>query len=43
MIINGRADPSFLVSHREPLENAPKMYERFEHRGEGMTKVLLEP
>jgi threonine dehydrogenase-like Zn-dependent dehydrogenase len=43
MIIEGRADPTFLVSHREPLENAPEMYERFDNREEGFTKVLLEP
>lgn len=43
MIINGRADPSFLVSHHEPLANAPEMYERFERREEGVTKILLEP
>ncbi|ESP87727.1 glutathione-independent formaldehyde dehydrogenase [Candidatus Halobonum tyrrellensis] len=43
LIIEGRADPSFYVSHREPLENAPEMYERFDNREEGVTKVLLEP
>ncbi|MFC7007655.1 glutathione-independent formaldehyde dehydrogenase [Halalkalicoccus salilacus] len=43
MIIEGRADPSFLVSHREDLERAPEMYERFDQREEGVTKVLLEP
>ena len=43
MIIEGRADPSFYVSHREPLSNAPEMYERFDNREEGVTKVLLEP
>jgi threonine dehydrogenase-like Zn-dependent dehydrogenase len=43
MIIEGRADPSFYVSHREPLGNAPEMYERFDNREEGVTKVLLEP
>ncbi len=43
MIIEGRADPSFLVSHREDLERAPEMYEKFDQREEGVTKVLLEP
>ena len=43
LIIEGRADPSFYVSHREPLSNAPEMYERFDNREEGVTKVLLEP
>jgi threonine dehydrogenase-like Zn-dependent dehydrogenase len=43
MIIDGRADPSFLVSHRTGLDDAPEMYERFDNREEGFTKVLLEP
>jgi threonine dehydrogenase-like Zn-dependent dehydrogenase len=43
MIIEGRADPSFYVSHREPIESAPEMYQRFDDREEGVTKVLLEP
>lgn len=43
MIIEGRADPSFLVSHRVGLEEAPEMYEQFDNREEGFTKVLLEP
>lgn len=43
MIIEGRADPSFVVSHRVGLDEAPEMYERFDNREEGFTKVLLEP
>ena len=43
MIIEGRADPSFLVSHRVGIDEAPEMYERFDNREEGFTKVLLEP
>ncbi|MGQ3410705.1 glutathione-independent formaldehyde dehydrogenase [Natrinema sp. LN54] len=43
MIISGRAEPSFLVSHRVSLEEAPEMYERFDEREEGVTKVLLSP
>ncbi|UPM45222.1 glutathione-independent formaldehyde dehydrogenase [Halocatena salina] len=43
MIIEGRADPSFLVSHRVNIEDAPEMYEAFDNREEGVTKVLLEP
>ena len=43
MIIEGRADPSFVVSHRVGLEEAPEMYEAFDNREEGVTKVLLEP
>ncbi|EMA52447.1 MULTISPECIES: glutathione-independent formaldehyde dehydrogenase [Halococcus] len=43
MIIEGRADPSFVVSHRVGLDEAPEMYQRFDDREEGVTKVLLEP
>ena len=43
MIIEGRADPSFVVSHRVGLDKAPDMYEAFDNREEGVTKVLLEP
>ncbi len=43
LIIEGRADPSWVVSHRVDLEQAPEMYEAFDNREEGVTKVLLEP
>lgn len=43
LIVEDRADPSFLVSHRVGLDEAPEMYERFDNREEGVTKVLLEP
>ncbi|QSG02983.1 Threonine dehydrogenase or related Zn-dependent dehydrogenase [Natranaeroarchaeum sulfidigenes] len=43
LIIEGRADPSWVVSHRVDLEEAPEMYERFDAREEGVIKVLLEP
>lgn len=47
MIINGRAKPSFIVSHRVPLSQAPEAYSRFVWRGVGegrdVTKVVLKP
>ncbi|WP_424003375.1 glutathione-independent formaldehyde dehydrogenase [Haloarcula salina] len=43
LIIEGRADPSWVVSHRVSLQEAPEMYEKFDNREEGVTKVLLEP
>ncbi len=43
LIVEGRADPSWLVSHRVDLSEAPEMYEAFDARDEGVTKVLLEP
>ena len=43
LIVAGRAEPSFVVSHREPLEQAPDLYKQFDDREEGVTKVILEP
>ncbi|MGK5499969.1 glutathione-independent formaldehyde dehydrogenase [Streptomyces sp. URMC 125] len=43
LIIAGRATPSFVVSHRLPLDDAPDAYRRFDRREEGWTKVLLRP
>lgn len=43
LIVTGRARPSFVVSHRASLEDAPGSYDRFERHVEGYTKVLLRP
>jgi glutathione-independent formaldehyde dehydrogenase len=43
LIIEGRAEPSFVVSHRLPLNQAPEAYEKFGKRVEGYTKVILQP
>jgi glutathione-independent formaldehyde dehydrogenase len=43
LIISGRAKPSFVVSHRLPLEKAPEAYQKFDKRVEGYTKVVLKP
>lgn len=38
-----RVDPSVIVTHREPLDNAPKLYEQFDKREGGIVKVVLKP
>ncbi|WP_445149532.1 glutathione-independent formaldehyde dehydrogenase [Baekduia sp. Peel2402] len=38
-----RAQPSFIVSHRLGLDEAPDAYEHFDRRDDGWTKVLLKP
>ena len=38
-----RAQPSFIVSHRLGLDEAPDAYKHFDHRDDGWTKVLLKP
>lgn len=43
LIAAGRAKPSFIVSHRLPIEKAPEAYRRFDAREEGWTKVVLSP
>ncbi|EST38335.1 aldehyde dehydrogenase [Streptomycetaceae bacterium MP113-05] len=43
MIISGRAEPGFVVSHRVPLAEAPGAYRHFDKRDDGWTKVLLAP
>jgi glutathione-independent formaldehyde dehydrogenase len=43
LIIDGRAKPSFIVSHNRPLEDAATSYDKFDKRIEGYTKVLLHP
>lgn len=43
LIHQGRAKPSFIVSHRVSLKDAPDAYKRFDARERGWTKVLLKP
>jgi glutathione-independent formaldehyde dehydrogenase len=43
LIIAGRAEPSYVLSHREPLDGAPEAYEKFDNREDGYTKVVLDP
>jgi glutathione-independent formaldehyde dehydrogenase len=43
LIIEGRAEPGFIVSHELPLAEAPSAYANFDQRVNGWTKVLLKP
>jgi threonine dehydrogenase-like Zn-dependent dehydrogenase len=43
LIHTGRAKPSFIVSHRLPLDDAPEAYKHFDAREDGWTKVVLHP
>lgn len=42
-IQNGRIDPTFIISHRLPLEEAPHGYEIFKEKRDRCTKVVLKP
>jgi glutathione-independent formaldehyde dehydrogenase len=43
LITDGRATPSFVVSHELPLEQAPAAYQKFDQRADGYIKVILKP
>ena len=40
-IENGDIDPSFVISHRLPLDEAPQAYETFKHKLDDCVKVVL--
>ena len=42
-IERGEIDPSFIISHRAPLKDAPKLYKKFRDKKDGCTKVVLTP
>ena len=42
-IENGEIDPTFVISHVLPLEDAPYTYRMFRDKQDGCTKVVLKP
>jgi threonine dehydrogenase-like Zn-dependent dehydrogenase len=42
-IQNGEIDPSFVITHVQPLEQAPEMYRTFRDKKDGCIKVVLKP
>ena len=42
-IERGDIDPSFVISHRVPIDEAPKMYQVFRDKQDHCTKVVLDP
>ena len=40
-IESGEIDPSFVITHRMPLEQAPEAYETFKHKRDDCVKVVL--
>lgn len=42
-IQRGEIDPSFVITHRAPLEQAPEMYKTFRDKQDGCIKVVLKP
>jgi len=42
-IESGEIDPSFVITHRIPLEEAPVAYEKFRTKTDGCIKVVIKP
>jgi threonine dehydrogenase-like Zn-dependent dehydrogenase len=40
---NGEIDPSFVITHRAPLEQGPDLYKTFRDKKDGCIKVVLKP
>ncbi|KZT72752.1 GroES-like protein [Daedalea quercina L-15889] len=41
-IIPGKFDPTFMITHRVPIDDFPKLYEAFDKREGGVEKVFVE-
>jgi threonine dehydrogenase-like Zn-dependent dehydrogenase len=42
-IESGQIDPSYIISHRITLEEAPRMYEVWRDKKESVTKIVIDP
>ena len=42
-IRQGKIDPSFVITHKVPLDKAPEMYKTFRDKKDGCIKVVLQP
>jgi threonine dehydrogenase-like Zn-dependent dehydrogenase len=40
---SGEIDPSFIITHRLPLEDAPAGYKMFKDKEDNCIKVVLKP
>jgi threonine dehydrogenase-like Zn-dependent dehydrogenase len=43
LIEDGSIDPSFVVTHRTPLEEGQELYKTFRDRADGCVKAMLQP
>ncbi|CAL5228208.1 g11296 [Coccomyxa viridis] len=43
LIKRGEIDPSFIITHRLPLEKGPEAYKMFDEKKDGCIKVVLKP
>jgi len=42
-IERGDLDPSFIITHRVGLEDAPRMYQTFREKDDECIKVVMKP
>ena len=42
-VLEGQIDPSFVITHRVPLDKGPEMYKTFRDKQDGCIKVMLQP
>jgi len=43
LVLDGEIDPSFVVTHRVSIDDAPEMYQTFRDKKDGCIKVVLDP
>ena len=43
VIERGEIDPSFVITHRVPIDDAPNAYRRFRDKQDGCIKVVMKP
>jgi threonine dehydrogenase-like Zn-dependent dehydrogenase len=43
LVVENQIDPSFVITHTEPLERGPEMYKTFRDKQDGCVKVVLKP
>jgi threonine dehydrogenase-like Zn-dependent dehydrogenase len=43
LIVDGKIDPSFLITHRIGLDEGPEAYETFRDKKDGCVKVVIRP
>lgn len=42
-IEKGEIDPSYIISHRIPLDRAPDLYKIWRDKKEQVTKIVIDP
>ena len=43
MVVAGKIDPSFIITHRATLEQGPELYNTFKEKKDGCIKVVMHP